>query len=71
MTLLQFSADGTFGKKHDFALGCDKVLKIVSTLIGVMEKDGYATQVSQRILAYFNNEDDSEPAFDIVNGDES
>jgi hypothetical protein len=71
MTLLQFSADGTFGKKHDFALGCDKVLKIVSNLIGIMERDGYATHVSQRILAYSEEEDDSEPAFDIVSGDES
>ena len=71
MTLLQFSADGTFGKKHDFALGCDKVLKIVSTLISAMEKDGYATQVSQQILVCSDNKDDSEPAFDIVSGDES
>jgi hypothetical protein len=71
MTLLQFSADGTFGKKYDFTLGSDKVLKIVSTLIDALEKDGYGMTISQRILAYYDNDDDSEPTFDLVNGDES
>ena len=71
MTLLQFSADGTFGKKHDFALGSDKVLKLVSTLIGVLEKDGYWITVSHQILAHSDEEDDSDPTFDIVSRDES
>ena len=71
MTLLQFSADGTFGQMHDFALVSDKALKSVSALIGIIEKDGYATSVSERILASSNCDNDSEPEFDIVNGDES
>ena len=71
MTLLQFSTDGTFQKKYDFALTSDKVLKIVCTLIGAMERDEYMTHVSQRILASMDIEDDSEAAFDIVSGDES
>jgi hypothetical protein len=71
MTLLQFSADGTFGKKHDFALGSDKVLKIVTILITSMEKDGYVRLVSDRILTDFQGDNDLEPMYDIVSGDES
>ena len=71
MTLLQFSADGTFGKKHDFVLGSDKVLKMVTTLIGVMEKNGCTAHVSKQILVYSDEEDDLESIFDIVSGDES
>jgi hypothetical protein len=71
MTLLQFSADGTFGNKHDFALGSDKVLKIVTILITSMEKDGYVRHVSDRILTDFQGDNHSEPTYDIVSGDES
>lgn len=71
MTLLQFSADGTFGKNYDFSLCSDKVLRLVSTLIGIIEKKELAKLVSERILNSSDSDVESEPAFDIVSGDES
>ena len=62
---------GMFKKNYDFSLYSNKVLKLVSTLIGIIEKKEFAKLVSEWILAGSDSDVESESVIDIVSRDES